>query len=288
MANLAVIVLSFPTVIFTVVFALCLLYWLFVLFGALDLDTFSADGAEGAAKGALEGAAKGAMEGAAKGAADGVADAFDVDGAGADAGDALDGVEGADGFVATVVSALHLRKAPITVVLTLFTVFAWLASTLAMQTIAPAIGLPNFVMSPLVFIAASVVGLLSASLAVRPIAPLFETTKATKNSDLLGKIVVISTGHVSTSFGQAILHDGGAGLTLQVRAEPSAKLKKGDRCVIVDWNDARRGFEVEMLPDSQGRFPNEAAEKATSHGPAADSDGADGADDQASERQRRA
>lgn len=240
------IVLSFPTVVFTVLLALCLLYWLFVLFGALDLDAFGAEGAEGAAKGALEGATKGALEGVAKAGIDG-SDGVDIDGA--------DGVaEGADGFLASLVSALNLRKAPITVVLTLFSVFGWLASTLAIQTIGPAVGLPNLVMGPVILVLASVVGLLASSVAIRPIAPLFSTTNATKNSDLLGKLVVISTGHVSPTFGQATLDDGGAGLTLQVRADKSAGLKKGDRCVIVDWDAKKGGFEVEVLPDTPRRF----------------------------------
>src|SRR5213594_973911 len=34
---------QFPTVIFTIGLAVCLVYWLFVLLGALDIDLFHAD-----------------------------------------------------------------------------------------------------------------------------------------------------------------------------------------------------------------------------------------------------
>jgi hypothetical protein len=72
--------LAFPAVIFTVALALALIYWLFVLLGAVDLDLLGGahghaapdlGGLEGAAKGALEGAAKGALEGAVKGSLEG-------------------------------------------------------------------------------------------------------------------------------------------------------------------------------------------------------------------------
>src|SRR5512139_3429048 len=70
---------TFPTVIFTTLLALSVLYWLFVIIGAIDIDALGA--ASGAKEGALEGlagAGKGAFEGVAgagKGAFEGVAGA---------------------------------------------------------------------------------------------------------------------------------------------------------------------------------------------------------------------
>src|SRR5688572_32897034 len=67
---------TFPTVIFTTLVALSLVYWLFVIIGAIDIDALGA--ASGAKEGAIEGlagAGKGAFEGmagAGKGALEGV------------------------------------------------------------------------------------------------------------------------------------------------------------------------------------------------------------------------
>ncbi len=57
MAELVAVLIGFPTVLFTVPFGVALLYWLFVVFGALDFHHADADSAlEGVAKGAADGA----------------------------------------------------------------------------------------------------------------------------------------------------------------------------------------------------------------------------------------
>jgi hypothetical protein len=66
MPEVLAVLTSFPTAVFTTVMLLCLVYWTFVILGALDLDFLG--GAEGHADGALEGAAKGAMQGVFEGA----------------------------------------------------------------------------------------------------------------------------------------------------------------------------------------------------------------------------
>ena len=75
MAELLAAIVAFPAVVPTVLFGVAVLYWLLVMFGALDIDLFSADGAaDGVLDGAADGAAHGLLHGAADGAADGVLD----------------------------------------------------------------------------------------------------------------------------------------------------------------------------------------------------------------------
>lgn len=99
MAEVLTVILSFPTVLFTGLLGLTLFYWVFVIFGAVDLD-FLDGGADGALEGALEGGADGALDGAleaADGVLDGAADGA-LDGAFDAADGALDGAfEAADG-----------------------------------------------------------------------------------------------------------------------------------------------------------------------------------------------
>ena len=235
MPDLLTAIVAFPTVVFTVMLALAILYWLFVVVGAVDIDAFGGadhaiEGAAGAAKGAMEGAV-----GAAKGAVEGMHDGLDVDGL--DAGDP-------DGALAGLSNVLKLGSAPVTVVFSLFALFGWLFTALFVVTF----GVPGALVGAGVLVGSAVVSLLLTSLAIRPLAPIFVTKTAKKSKDLVGKIATITTGHVTTRFGQASVADGGAGLSLQIRAEPGANLKRGDSVVLVYWDLEHEAFQVEKLP----------------------------------------
>ncbi|MFO0615123.1 MAG: NfeD family protein [Polyangiaceae bacterium] len=243
--HLLEVLFSFPTIAFTAPLALCLVYWIFVLVGALDLDSGGghADGVEGHADGALDHADVGHGHGD---VADGHGhDGGDADGDGGDAADA-----DTDGFFATMMSALKLRKVPLTVRLSLLSFFGWLASGLTSLSIDA----PSWPVRIGVFLGAFVVSVLLTSLAIRPLVPVFDTKEAgNKDVDLVGKIAVVSTGSVTETFGQATFDDGGAGLTLQVRAHVPNLIRKGTRCVIVDHDAAKGTFSIEPLPEDDLR-----------------------------------
>ncbi|HEY8429258.1 MAG TPA: glycine zipper family protein, partial [Sandaracinaceae bacterium] len=201
-----------PTVVFTVLLGLALLYWLFVMLGALDLDLFEPGGALDAAEGASEGAAEAAAEG---------------------------GIGGLAGLL----SALRLRHAPVTVVLSLLSLFGWLGSYFGMRYLAPLVPFGSVLAGLLVALGALAVALPLTSLVTRPLAPLFRTQRARGNADLVGKVVVIRTGRVDDKFGQATLEDGQAGLLLHVRCAAPDALQRGDRALILAWDEQRGAFE---------------------------------------------
>lgn len=232
MGEILRVLIAFPAAPFTVITLLAVMYWLFVIIGAIDMDAIG-----GAAKGAIEGAAgaaKGAFEGvagASKGAAEGLHDG------------GLDDVGDADaGFL----SFLRLKHAPVTIVISLFAIFGVLISGLYGLTF----GIPSFVMGIPVFFGSVLISYLMTALAIRPIAPLFKSRPAAKTLDFVGKIATVSTGRVTDRFGQATLEDGGAGLILEVRGEATNSLKRGDRVVLVHWDAEKEVFEVEKMPDS--------------------------------------
>jgi hypothetical protein len=231
--------LAFPAVIFTVVLALALLYWLFVILGALDLDLLGGADADadldGVVKGALEGAVKGGLEGAAKGAAEGLADAGDGD---------------EHGGLAALFTSLQLTRAPATVVLTILTMFGWVGSVVGAMQLGPVWagwGLPGWLLGIGLFIASIVVAFPLTSLVVRPLGPFFATQQAKSRNDFIGKECVISTGRVDARFGQATVSDGGAGLIVDVRCDTPGVLRQGDRALLVSWDSEREAFEVEPL-----------------------------------------
>ena len=103
MSDFFIASMAFPTVVYTIPLGLSLLYWVFVILGALDIDMFTPDGADGAldaADGAFTGAIKGAAgkfdaaaDGAFTGALKGAAGKFDAAADGAFTG-ALKGAAG--------------------------------------------------------------------------------------------------------------------------------------------------------------------------------------------------
>ena len=251
MASLLALALAFPTVIFTVLLGVVLVYWLFVVLGAMHINVLggSADGAfEGGhidlGGGGLEGADAGGLDGAAGGHADALG-GHDGAGDGVDVGD--------DGGVAGIVHALHLRSAPATVVLSLLITFSWLASVfgtrLATHLLA---GPPGVLVGSLVFAASIVIALPITSVAIRPLAPFFVPHEAKARSSLVGKVCVIRTGTVDDQFGEATLEDGGAGLVVRVRVDvrdDEGALRRGDQALIVGWDDARQSFTVSPMDD---------------------------------------
>lgn len=224
--------LQFPTVVFSIVLGIVLVYWLFVLLGALDIDLFGGDAdVSGAAKGigdVLTGGAKGGAE------------AFHAGGdAGGDAGVDAD----ADG--GGVWHGLGLGDVPVTISVSLIVVISWVGSVLVMHYIAGTAGWQRAI----VLVVAIVIALPIAALLVRPLAPVFAVREAKSNADYIGHGCTISTGSVDDNFGQATVEDGGTVLVIQVRCEQRGKLARGDKALIIDFDPARQAYVVEPSAD---------------------------------------
>jgi Protein of unknown function (DUF1449) len=255
MTEVLALALSFPSVVYTVLLGVVLVYWLFVVVGAINLGDGSADGALGgfdpegalgAGKGALEGAAKGALQGHLDGMADAAGDMGDI----ADGGDGVDGDSSDASAIALLVNALHLRSVPATVILSLIITFSWLVCTVAMQVAGR--DLPHAslgLMGWLSLLLSPLVALPLTSFAARPLAKVFKHKPATQRSDLIGKTCVVRTGTVTSTFGEAMLEDGGAGLVLRVRVDRELPVKRGDQMLIVEWDAVHESFLVEPVDE---------------------------------------
>jgi hypothetical protein len=250
MAEVFVLALSFPSVVFTVLLGVVLVYWAFVMVGVLHIG----EGSEGALEGHIDGATKGLLEGAVDHlGGGGHADVGDFGGGHGDAdidlGDADDG-DGGSGTLAAIMSALHLRSVPATVVISLIVTFAWLVSVVSMQVITRA--LPTFsgvLVSSVVLLVSFLVALPLTSVAARPLAKVFAPKHAPLKSDFIGRTCVIRTGSVTDKLGEATLHDGGAGLVLRVRVDGGKKLGRGEQALIVDYDPDRETYLVEPMRD---------------------------------------
>ena len=86
------------------------------------------------------------------------------------------------------------------------------------------------------------------SIAIRPLAPVFEPAHARTRNDLVGQFCLISTQKVTERFGQANCHIGGDDLLIQVRCDhPGNAIGRGDRALIVHFDDRRQAYVVEPL-----------------------------------------
>lgn len=227
----------FPTIIFTLGLGLCAVYWLMVIVGAIGIDAIELDGLfEGAdgIDGALDGAVDGALDGAADGAADGATDG------------AADG-SASHSAMWYVVQALALQKAPATVVFSVLFLWCWTLSMLTMHYVAPSIPLPPAVTSGLVLLASFGLGVGMTNRSVQPLGRLFEVAVAETRSDSVGRVCEIRTGRVTSTFGQAVAEDGGAGLLIEVRCDDPTALKKGAKALIIRFDPDDECYWVEPM-----------------------------------------
>lgn len=222
--------LQMPTLLFSAMLGVSLIYWLFIIIGVADLNPF--DGAEGALKGGVEGAMKGAVEGALKGAVEG--------GAGA--------VKGVSAF-AEALAFLGLTKVPVTISFSLFSLFAWFLSYATRHAL-------DFLPGWLAALAATGVavagGFAITSLLTKPLSAFFKETYRPGGQGLVGRTVKITTEKVDGERGQGEIDDGAGGITVSIRCA-SGVLTRGDEAVILEADPDKGIYWVEpsrvFLPD---------------------------------------
>lgn len=259
-AQFLAVALTFPSVVYTVLLGVALVYWVFVMIGAAHLDLLG-DGVADGVDGALDvGGAGGHVE--AGGHLEGAAAGGHAEGAGA--GDGADG-HGHHGHhggaLSGILASLKLRSAPATVVISVIVLFAWLFSVLGMQ--AAAAWLPPGALSLArigVFFLAPLMALPFTSVVVRPLARVFVPAVVAAKQDLVGKVCTVRTGTVTDKFGEGLLEDGGAGLVVRIRVEAGETVKRGDQVVILGYDDDRQEFTVAPMDDLLAERPDEPAD----------------------------
>jgi len=235
--------LSFPAVPFTALLGIAFLYWVFVLLGVVAFD----------GDGALEGGAKAAgdaMTGALKGAGDAVVGGVKA------AGDAVTGgakaageaVRGGDGHAEDgghgLFALLGFGKVPSTILGSFLVFFSWVFSMFGSSWLGAEAGLAA---KSGVLLASMVLAMMATSLAIKPIVKAFTSEPPQRRHHFIGKICEITSGRVDAGFGTATVSDGGAGLNLHVTCEKANQLKKGDRALIVDFDEKTETWNIEPL-----------------------------------------
>ena len=203
---------SFPTVIFTFLLAVSVLFWLVAVLGFIDIGVLDFDIPD------LDGQ-------------------LDVNpDAGLSSPDALAGL----------LLKFGLNHVPVTIVVSLISFFGWFSCYYAVHFIFPYIpdGVLYYLAGFAVLLVALIIGVLITSILIRPLRPLFKKSLTQSVKYILGQTAVVRTSRVDNEFGEAVLDDGGAGLILKVRTLGDARFSHGDRVILLEYVEAENSYRV--------------------------------------------
>ena len=195
---------TFPTVIYSVLLAVCVVYWLLAMTGLLDLD-------------ALDGLL--------------VGDGHLVH---ADGAHGAHGESGETTATAGMLAKLGLSGVPIMVVLTVLFFVGWIVTyfvhLLVLRHLPDSLRILAGIAT---LLGALLPGVLLTALLLRPIAKFMVKLKPQVPASILGRVGTVISPVVDAQGGRAEFEDGGAGLILQVRAPPGITFARGERVVLL-------------------------------------------------------
>ncbi|OMH34039.1 DUF1449 domain-containing protein [Motiliproteus sp. MSK22-1] len=194
---------SFPTVFFTFILSVCLLYWLVAVLGFADIDILDFDLPD------VEGGLPGSQ------------------GSGFSAADTLAGL----------MLKLGLNGVPVTIIVSFIALIGWLLSYFTVHFLFGIVpdGILRYLFGLLVVGGVLYAAAMITSVIIRPLRPLFKQAQQETHKYVLGQVAIVRTSRVDNSFGEATLDDGGAGLILKVRSFGDTVFKKGDRVVLLEY-----------------------------------------------------
>lgn len=205
MSEFLAALLAFPTIAYSVLLGLALLYWLSVIIGALDVDLFSPD-------------------------------AGDV------GGDMAPGGHHGHGFLEFL--AIGRVPVTITVSLFLLIGwFLCMLAELTLRTpLASVLSGPVF--STLLIPASVIPAVLMTGLVVRPLRSLFSMASEHGEKGLVGRMVRISSLTVDHQFGTAVCDNAGPGILMNVCTREGVQMKRDDMAVVVEFDAAKNLYLV--------------------------------------------
>lgn len=198
---------QFPTLIYSVLLGIVVVYWLVGMLGLIDLD-FSGD-AE------LD---------------------IDVD------GDVDVSIGGVTGLLLT----FGLTGVPFTLVISIIILICWLISfylQFYLLTWLPD-GWLYYLFGTLSSFIVFLISLPITAIAIRPLKGMFKSVEAATSNHLVGKEATVATSKVSETFGQARLFNNGAEILVDVRCDPEHTLKMGDNVLVIEYLQENHAYIV--------------------------------------------
>ena len=201
-------VTSFPTVIYTVLLIVCVLYWAIAMLGLVDLEILDID---------LDG---------------------DID--------STDSAE-TQSILAGVLLKLGLNGVPLTIVLTIIAIIGWLIcyyTTYFGAKLLPDLNIIKIIAALVTFVIASYITVLITAQVIKPLRALFSKLDVDETKHIIGQTVVVRSSVVNTERGEAFMNDGGAGVLLNIRTSAGSEFKKGDHVVVIEKLERDNHYKV--------------------------------------------
>ena len=206
---------SFPVVVYTFLSIVVLCYWLMALIGVVDVEMLDVD---------IDMDIETDIE-------------TDVS-----LESNAEGLGGIAGFMLN----WGLTGVPVTVVISLLIITAWLLCYLAASLIFPLIplGIIKYILGVCLLLGSFAVSIPITAFSIKPFKGFFISHSAVKKDTLIGQECEIKTSKVNSTFGQGILEDGQAGMILDIRADDNNDLKKGDTVILIEYNQQDDSYNV--------------------------------------------
>jgi len=161
-------------------------------------------------------------------------------------------VDGLDVPSSTGLGGLLLKfgfnEVPMTLIITLISLLGWIISYLSTRYLLIHlfdISWLYYLSSVIVFITSFIIATYLTAWLIRPIRPFFNKLgHLHSNRSCLGQAVVIRSSIVNEQKGEAIYEDGGAGLILQVRADNYYQFKRGDKAILLSYDNLSNNYEI--------------------------------------------
>jgi len=212
MSDLLLMISSFPTAIFTFVLGIAVLYWIFALFGFVEID------------------------------------ALDVDVPELDGQMSLN-AQGEHTFAemfSGLLMKLGLNGVPLTIVISFIALAGWMISyyiSLFSVTLF-GYGWIRYVTGIPIFVASLYVAVLLTAQVIKPLRKFFAKAEQQIQKVILGQTAVVRSSKVGRDFGEAFLDDGGAGLILKVRTTNDVNFYCGDKVVLLEYDANKNIYRV--------------------------------------------
>lgn len=206
---------QFPTVIYSTLLGIVVIYWLIGMLGIIDLDLApEAD--------------------------------LDVD---LDADIDTD-LSASVGGLAGLLLTFGLTSVPFTLVISIICLVSWLI-TVYLQIYVFSLLEGNglyYLLGALSTVIVFFISLPITGVLIRPLKGMFDSVEATSSHNLVGLGGTIATGTVTPSFGQAKVLNDGAEILLDVRCDPQHSLSMGDKVLLIEYNKGSHSYIVAPFP----------------------------------------
>jgi Protein of unknown function (DUF1449) len=224
MSSLLLMISSFPTAIFTFVLGIAVLYWIFALFGFVEIDALDVDIPE------LDGQMSLNAQG--------------------------------DHTFAEMFSGLlmklGLNGVPLTIVISFIALAGWMISyyiSLFSVTLFGHGWIRYITGIPILFASLYAAVLITAQV-IKPLRKFFAKAEQQIQKVILGQTAVVRSSRVDQDFGEAFLDDGGAGLILKVRSMSNIQFHHGDKVVLLEYDANKNTYNVISEEEFLGKAIN--------------------------------